>query len=63
MITLTLAQMTYPLTVHGRAVFIVVSHEELAEMLHDRPPYAVIGDPLDDGLGFDVTQLFQGDFL
>lgn len=40
-----------------------IGHQELTEMFDDRPPNAIISDPLDDRFSLDITELFQRDLL
>ena len=61
--TLTLAEVTNPLAVHGGTMFINVSHQKLTEMSDDGPADTVVRDPFDDRFGLDVAQLFEGDLL
>jgi hypothetical protein len=44
-------------------VLIDIGHEKLTEMSDDRPTNVVICDPLNDGLGLDIAQLFQWNLL
>lgn len=56
--TLTFTQVTNSLTVYRMTMLVNIGHKKLAEMSDDRSTNTVVCNPLNNGLGFDVTQLF-----
>jgi len=44
-------------------VLVIVCHEEESEVLDDRAANAVVGNPFDDRLGFDIAELLYWQFL
>ena len=44
-------------------MIIHISHEELSEMLDNRTSNPVVGNPFNDGLGFNIAELLQRNLL
>ena len=60
---LTFAKVSDALSIYRGAVIIHISHEELSEMLDNRTSNPVVGNPFNDGLGFNIAELFQRNLL
>lgn len=62
-VPLTFTKVSYPFSVDRVTVLVHVRDQEIAEMSDDRPANALCDDPLHDGLGFDIAELFHWQFL
>ena len=58
-VLLTFTQVPYPLSIDRITMLVHIRDEEVAEMSDDRPADTFRDDPLDDGFGFDVTELLH----
>lgn len=49
--------------IHARAILVCEGHQEVTEEPSDRLADRLRGDPFRDGVGFDVAQIFEWQFL
>ena len=56
---LTFSKVSYPLPIDRVPILVHVRNKEVTEMLDNRPADAFGDNPLDDGFGFDVTELLH----
>ena len=56
---LTFTKVSYSFSIDRDTVLVFVRDEEVTEMSDDRPADAFRDDPLDNGFGFDITELFH----